>query len=74
MKTLQQMDAELAAKQEQHKRIWGEICQLQMERNFELNRLAGIAARDTAAPVVQKSQWNSNGHSNNNFDMEEMIR
>jgi hypothetical protein len=58
MKTLQQMDAELERLSKLHQRVWGEICQLQAERNIALQQLARQNARNEPLPAVQYSTWN----------------
>jgi hypothetical protein len=74
MKTLQQMDDELERLGKLHQRVWGEICQLRVERNFALMQHARETARAEPSTTYQPAQWNENGHRNDNFDMEEMIR
>ena len=74
MKTLADFDHELETLNKQHQQLWGRIQQLQMQRNFELMRLARETARTEPATSYQPAQWNDHGHRNDNFDLEEMIR
>jgi hypothetical protein len=74
MKTIADFDRELAQLGKQHQHLWGQIQQLQMQRNFELNRLARELGRNAPATTYQPAQWNDNGHRNDNFDVGEMIR
>ena len=64
MRTIQDFDHELEAKQRQYQHLWGEIEQLKMERSFELQRVAREQARTTPAPTTQPSQWNDAGFVN----------
>ncbi len=71
MRTIQDYDRELEVLGKQHTEVWGKICQLRMERNFELMRLARQTARTTPVGGVQMSAWNNGGHVND-FGFEEL--
>jgi hypothetical protein len=73
MKTISEMDIELEQLGKLHKETWGRIVQLQNERNFVLQQLARETARSTSTSNVQLAQWNSGGHVNHNFDIEEIL-
>ena len=74
MKSITDYDLELAQLAERHQRIWGEICQLQAERNLALTQYARANAQSATAPCVQMARWNDCGHVNRGFDVGEMLR
>jgi hypothetical protein len=73
MKTLADFDRELEMLNKQHQHLWGQIQQLQTQRNFELMRLARETVRSEAAVTYQRAAWNENGHRNDNFSIEEQL-
>jgi hypothetical protein len=65
MRTIADFDRELEILGRQHAQIWGQIQQLQMQRNFELVRLARETARNEPHVTYAPARWNDHGFNAN---------
>jgi len=73
MKTIADFDSELEVMQREFQLLHGKIELCKMERNFALAQAAKDAARTAPVASYQMSEWNNDGHRNDNFSIEEKL-